>query len=131
MAQTRAQSQPSTRPRPTVARYCAALPAGRRQRVESIVATLRAAGAASESIDRGMPTFTGGERGSIAVASRAQYIAVYLGDDALTAGIRMRHPELDCGRACVRIRDSQHVPLYELEVAARQAFGTAQTGNGR
>lgn len=67
-----------------------------------------------------MPTF---EKNGlwVALAHQERHLAVYFCSAALIAGIRMRHPELDCGVGCVRIRDTQHVPIYEL----REAFARA------
>ena len=59
----------------------------------------------------------------VVLANRKAGVAVHFQDGAHIANVRLRHPELDCGVACVRIRDSQYLPLYELGVSFRQAFG--------
>lgn len=68
-----------------------------------------------------MPTF---ERDAdwVSCASQKQYIAVYFcGQDVLST-LKERHPELDYGKGCVRIRDSIELPLEALVAAFERAL---------
>jgi uncharacterized protein YdhG (YjbR/CyaY superfamily) len=102
--------------------YLAALAPERKRRAAAIrAAILDAADGLVESLRYRMPTF---ERNGlwVAFASRKAYLAVYFCNGALIDNVRVHHPELDCGVGCVRIRDTQHVPIYELRTAFVQAL---------
>jgi hypothetical protein len=66
----------------------------------------------------------------VRVANRARHIAVHWPAPEFLAGIRARHPELDCGARCVRIRDSQYVPMHALMEACARAFAQAPPFEG-
>jgi uncharacterized protein YdhG (YjbR/CyaY superfamily) len=61
----------------------------------------------------------------VAMASQKHYCAVYFCSAALIASLRAHHPELDYGVGCVRIRDNQHLPVYELREAFARALAPA------
>lgn len=58
----------------------------------------------------------------VSVASQRQYVSIYFCDEALLDPIRIKHPSLDIGKGCVRVRDRQEVPLKDLERAFRAAM---------
>ncbi len=96
-------------------------------RLTAIRAALRQAGGrVVESPRAGRAGFQV-EGAGIRVVDAARHIAVHFPDPELLGGIRARHPELACGVRCVRIRDTQHVPVYEL----RAAFARALSGSDR
>ena len=104
--------------------YIAALAPERKRRATAIrAAILDSADGLVESMRYRMPTF---DRNGlwVAFASQKAHLAVYFCSTALIEGVRAHHPELDCGVGCVRIRDTQHVPIYEL----RKAFARALAG---
>lgn len=106
-----------------VADYIAALSAARRSRAQAIRAAVHdAVSGVAETMCYRMPTFE--KAGAwVAFANQKHYLAVYFCSAELIASIRAHHPELDCGVGCVRIRDTQHLPIYEL----REAFARALT----
>lgn len=115
---------------PAIARYIEALRGERKRRFIAVRAcVLQADPTLTETACRRMPVFTKGRRW-VSLASRKRYLAVHFCDPKLLEGIRARHPELDCGLRCVRIRDSQHVPIYELRAAFVRAFASGQPGGG-
>jgi uncharacterized protein YdhG (YjbR/CyaY superfamily) len=106
---------------PTVDAYLAALADERRRRAQAIRAAIHdAVSGVAETMRYRMPTFEK-DGAWVAFASQKQYLAVYFCSAELIASIRAHHPELDCGVGCVRIRDAQHVPIFEL----REAFARA------
>jgi hypothetical protein len=109
--------------RDPVEAWFGALAEERRKRLKAIRAMVfEAAPDAVASIRNGTLECTrSGHR--IVLANRTRGVAVHFRDGAHIANVRLRHPELDCGVACVRIRDSQYLPLYELGVSFRHAFG--------
>ena len=110
-----------------VARYIASLPAERSLRFLAIQAAIRQAGTdIVANMRHRKPTFEKDGRW-VALANRKHHLAVHMCAPDLLAGIRARHPELDCGAACVRIRDTQYVPIYELRAAFVAAFGESAT----
>jgi hypothetical protein len=111
----------------SVAAYVSKLPDERRRRFMAIRAALLAAAAgAEETLRDAMPAFEMQGR-RVTVANRKRYLVVRFSRAELLAGIRSRHPELECGIDSVRIRDTQHVPVYELGVAFERAFAPART----
>jgi uncharacterized protein YdhG (YjbR/CyaY superfamily) len=109
--------------RQSVRGYLAGIDEERRRRLQSIIGIFRAGvDGVVESMRSGMPTFEKDGRW-VAVASQKRHLSVYFcGEDVIDA-IRTHHPELDYGKACVRIRDNQHVPLFALEQAYLDAMG--------
>ena len=56
---------------------------------------------------------------SVRVSNSERHLSVHFPNPELLTGIRARHPELACGRTCMKIRDTQFVPVYELREAFR------------
>jgi len=113
----------------TVRAYLAALPDERARRLRQIRDLfLGAVDGVRESMRYRMPTYERDGRW-VALANNKSYVSVYFCSQALIEPLRVRHPELDCGRGCVRVRDSQHVPLYELRAAFVSAMGEAHDGS--
>jgi len=109
---------------PTPRAYVAALVGERKRRFEAVRRTiLDSCAGVVESMRYRMPTFEK-DGAWVAMASQKRYLAVYFCSAELIAGVRAHHPELDCGVGCVRIRDDQHVPIYELEQAFVRALRT-------
>ncbi len=110
---------------PTLRSYVAALAPERKRRFTAVRAAIHeAAERVVESMRYRMPTFEK-DGAWVAMASRKNYLAVYFCSADLIAGVRAHHPELDCGVGCVRIRDNQHVPIFELRRAFEQALAPA------
>ena len=105
----------------------AAARAERRERLQAILAALlQAGGRVSESPGAGRAGFAL-EGGRVRVVSAARHIAVHFPQAELLRGIRAHHPELACGVRCVRIRDTQYVPIYELREAFARVLGTERS----
>jgi len=96
----------------------------RRARLAAIRAALLQAGARVVASRRAGRAQLAAEGTGIRVVDAARHIAVHFPHPELLARIRARHPELACGLRCVRIRDTQYVPVYEL----REAFARALSG---
>jgi len=84
----------------------------------------------TESMQYRMPTFTK-DGNFVALASQKHYLAVYFCADELIRGIKAKHPELNCGVGCVRIRDTQAVPLKELVASFKKAMRFKQGARAR
>ena len=102
--------------------------AERRARLQAIRAALLQAGGRPVTLRRGGRAGFEAEDGRIRVVSSARHIAVHFPQAELLSGIRIRHPELGCGVRCVRIRDNQYVPIYELREAFSRALGAEAAG---
>lgn len=68
-----------------------------------------------------MPSFMKAD-GGVSVGNQKNYVCVYFCAAHLVENIRMKHPDLNIGVGCVRIRDTQDVPLTELRKSLRLAF---------
>jgi len=109
--------------RPSVRGYLAGIDAERRRRLQAILGIFRTGvDGVVESMRAGMPTFEKDGRW-VAVASQKRHLSVYFCGEGAIDRIRIHHPELDYGKACVRIRDTQHVPLFALEQAYLDTMG--------
>lgn len=105
-----------------IRRFLARLPVERGKRVFGLRQTLLATvPGVEESMRRGMPTYDLDGRW-VAIGSPARHLAVYFCAPGLIDNVTAHHPELDCGTACVRVRDTQFVPVYELSVSFRKAL---------
>lgn len=102
--------------------------AERRARLQAIRAALLQAGGRLVESRRGGRAGFEAEGARIRVVSAAHHIAVHFPQAELLSGIRTRHPELTCGVRCVRIRDTQYVPIYELREAFARALGAQPAG---
>lgn len=71
-----------------------------------------------------MPSFST-PAGGLSIGNQKNYVCVYFCGPELIQNIRDKHPDLDCGVGCVRIRDTQTLPLRELKVSARKALGSS------
>ena len=67
-----------------------------------------------ETMKYKMPTFEKGDNW-VALANQKNYISVYFCSEELIENIKNSHPEISTGKGCVRIRDSQEIPLEELK----------------
>jgi uncharacterized protein YdhG (YjbR/CyaY superfamily) len=105
-----------------VAAYLARLAYERRSRLQAIrAALLGGVDGVVESLRDRMPTYSRGAAW-VALANRKRHIAVYFCTSQAIEALRIHHPELSCGVGCVRIRDSQYVPMYALREAFLQAL---------
>ncbi len=102
----------------TVDAYLAALPPARRERLEILRAVVhRIAPDVTETIEWQMPVYRSGEH-YLAMASRAAYVAIYLGEAGVDA-VRAAVPGLKAGKGCLNIGDRTPLPLDALEAAIR------------
>ncbi len=103
--------------------YFKALAAPRRERLVSLLARFQDAVPEAETTIRyRMPALELGERWA-SLGNQKHHIAVYFCDEAAMASIVAARPDLDCGKGCVRIRDTQTVPEEELVAAFRSVMG--------
>lgn len=110
--------------------YMAGLTSSRRERLRKILDCFSAAVPDVERTMRyNMPTL---ERDGnwVSVASQRHYISVYFCDESLVKPIGMKHPALDVGKGCVRIRDRQELPLKDLERAFKSAMRRTAVTHG-
>ena len=99
----------------TVDAYIAEAEAGRRPALER----MRALGRArfpdyDEEMRWGMAAYTRGEAYAVAFANQKQYLALYVGKAALDANARALG-KLDCGKGCVRFRDTSAIDFQLVE----------------
>ena len=74
-----------------------------------------------ESFKYKMPTFE--YNGNwVAAASQKKYLSVYFCSEELIKNIKEKHPEISCGKACVRIKDKDAFPLGDIKVSVEKAF---------
>ncbi len=107
----------------TVDAYLDALPPLRRERTEAIRALAHAAFPdVTERIEWQMPVFGRGERW-IAVASRAQYLSVYLRSTDWADRIAASDKRIGQGKGCVNIRDTAVWPADLLREAIADRLG--------
>jgi hypothetical protein len=102
--------------------YIAALPPLRAERLAAIRALVHSVEPrVVEGLDWAMPVFRLGERW-VAMASKKNYISVYLGTEAHAAAVIASDPKLKGGKACVNISDRAELPLAALAPAIAQAL---------
>ena len=105
-----------------VEEYYAALPRERRERLKTIRRCfVSAVDGVSETLRYKMPAFEKNENW-VSLANQKHYISIYFCDEALTAEIRRKHPELNIGKGCVRVRDTQELPMEALKRAFMKAM---------
>lgn len=105
-----------------IARYLAQLPEARRERglaLHGLILSLFPQ--ATASLGYRMPTYRLGAQ-FVAWASTKRHLALYTCSAERIAGFRTRHPEIEAGRGCLRIRDSQRLPLADLAQVVRNAL---------
>lgn len=107
----------------TIDDYLAALDEPRRGKLAAAIeAVRRAAPGAAESVQWGMPVFSGRGR-DLALASQKSYISIYAcSDPALAAELRAAEPRAKGGKACVNFTDAVDIPLEALCALARNAL---------
>jgi len=102
--------------------YLAKVPPPRRKRIDTIrKAFLKSETEVAESLRYKMPTF---EKGSnwAAVGNKKNYISVYFCSEEIIENIRKKHPTLSTGKGCIRIKDSQDIPMSDLVVSFKKAM---------
>jgi len=71
-----------------------------------------------------MPTFERGDHWAC-LGNQKHHISIYFCSEAINAPVVANNPKLNCGKGCVRIRDTQEVPIEDLVDAYRRAMGLA------
>lgn len=69
-----------------------------------------------------MPTFEWGDHWAC-LGNQKHHISVYFCSEEIIAPVVGNNPKLNCGKGCVRIRDTQDVPVEDLLDAFRRAMG--------
>ncbi len=69
-----------------------------------------------------MPTFEKGNHWAC-LGNQKHHISVYFCSEAIIAPVVANNPKLNCGKGCVRIRDTQDVPVEDLVDAFKRAMG--------
>ena len=106
----------------TLANYLAAVPAGRRERLDAIrELILRLYPDAEETMDYRMPTFRWCD-GWMAVANQKQYISVYTCSPAHLELFKEKHPDIKTGKGCINFRDRDVIPLDDLSGVVHNAM---------
>jgi len=94
--------------------YYANLPDNRRVRILDIrTKFVNAVDGLKETMKYKMPTFEKGDNW-VCVANQKNYISVYFCDEKLIGDIKINSPEINTGKGCVRIKDTQVVPIDKL-----------------
>lgn len=107
--------------------YLSGLSANRLKRLEDIrKAFLNSDTDVVESIRYKMPSFEK-DGNWVALASQKNYVSVYFCSEPLIENIRGKHPAMNTGKGCVRIRATQDVPLDDLLVSFRKAMNQEKT----
>ena len=95
--------------------YFAALPAARKARLlelrEVLMATVKGL---AENLKYKMPYYEK-DGHFVALASRKEYVSIHFCSNDLIENISAKHPDIDTGVGCVRIKDKQTLPLAELK----------------
>jgi uncharacterized protein YdhG (YjbR/CyaY superfamily) len=105
-----------------VAAYLEGLPGPRRDRLTRLCKRFQAAAPGARLTMRyKMPTFELDDR-RVSLGNQKQYLAVYFCCNDLIGNIIARHPEINTGVGCVRVRDTQDVPEKELLTSFRKAL---------
>ena len=100
----------------TIETYLGYLSEERRRRLNLIRKTIHSiASDISESMRYRMPTFERDDRW-VSVASQKHYISIYLGRENVVREFAQKHPQLNYGKACIRIRDNQDIPFKDLKL---------------
>ena len=113
---------------PEVSEYFDALPAIRRERLLAIrAAWLNCFNDLDENCRYRMPTY---ERAGnwASLGNQKHHISVYFCSEAIIAPLKTSHPELNYGKGCIRIRDTQDVPVAALSNIFRHAMTMTNHG---
>ncbi len=105
--------------------YFDSLPLIRRDRLIDLKERLeRAVPCAQRTMRYKTPTF---ERGNhwARLGNQKHRISIYFCSEAIIAQVVANNPKFNCGKGCVRIRDTQEVPIEDLVDAYRRAMGLA------
>lgn len=110
---------------PEAGSYFETLPAFRRIRLEALKAQFeKAVPDARLTMRYKMPTFERGKHWAC-LGNQKHAISVYFCSEEIIAPVIANNPKLNCGKGCVRIRDTQDVPEGDLVDAFRRALGVA------
>ncbi len=102
--------------------YLSGIPAERKDKLEAIrKAFLNSADGLRETMKYKMPTYEKGS-GWVCIGNQKKYISVYFCSAELIENIRKKHPDIDTGKGCVRIKDHQQVPLADLVSSFKKAM---------
>ena len=105
-----------------VDKYYSTIPEFRLNRIQKIRSTfLKSDNEVRESFKYKMPTFEK-DGNWVALANQKNYISVYFCSEDLISNIRKKHPELNTGKGCVRIKDNNQIPLLELKKSFTRAL---------
>ncbi len=105
-----------------IQKYLSGLPEKRRERINSICEAFQIAGkSCAETMKYRMPTFENGKNW-VSVGNQKNYISVYFCSAALIENIRAKHPQINTGKGCVRIRDNQEIPFPDLVESFKKAM---------
>lgn len=102
--------------------YLSELPAHRKKRIDQIRQAFHAAFENSvETLKYRMPTFEN-DKNWVSVGNQKNYISVYFCSETLIENIRAKHPHINTGKGCVRIRDNQEIPILDLVESFKKAM---------
>ena len=101
--------------------YLSKMPLERRNRIETIrKAFMQAESGVQETMKYKMPTFEK-QQNWVSIANQKNYISVYFCSEELIRNIKQKHPRINTGKGCVRIRDNQEVPVTDLVLSSSRS----------
>ena len=102
--------------------YLSDLPSHRRERIiEILKAFIKAQPEAITSLKYKMPTFENGPNWA-SVGNQKLYISVYFCNEEIIKNIKEKHPNINTGKGCVRIKDNHKVPIDDLVFSFNNAM---------
>jgi hypothetical protein len=109
-----------------IAGYLARVPDGRRERALALHGLILSLFPQAEvSLGKRMPTYRLGPN-FVSWGSTKGHLALYTCSAERIAGFRARHPEVRGGLGCLRLRDSQRLPLADLGQVVRNALAPSR-----
>jgi uncharacterized protein YdhG (YjbR/CyaY superfamily) len=105
-----------------IAEYIDAVPIDRKDRLMSIIDTIKSLyPAAEESMKYRMPTYTLGE-GWVAVANQKSYISLYTCSAEHLAAFKQQHPDIKTGKGCINFRSRDPIPIDDIKPVIASAM---------
>jgi len=99
----------------SVEKYYTNLPKDRMRRINKIrTLFLRSEKGLSETFKYKMPTFEK-DGNWVALANNKNYISVYFCSEEMISNIKKKYPNINTGKGCVRLKDTDKILLKELK----------------
>ncbi|MGD9872647.1 MAG: hypothetical protein AB7T27_00095 [Kiritimatiellia bacterium] len=105
-----------------VAKYYAKVPPARLRRLNQIRRAFRQSGLKTREVIKYQIPALECSGAWVGMANQKDHICVYFRGPEFIRNIRKKHPELSVGVGCVRIRDSQEIPLREMVRSFKKAM---------